>query len=94
MRAFNSVSILNVINIDPEWVTKGYLHHCKKGSWKDESNKEALKCWNIEHLLEAETVGLPVPDELTMDALLSEDQERAGGSRNMACCSRLVGKLI
>jgi hypothetical protein len=75
-------SILNVIYIDPEWVAKEYLHYCKKGSWKDESNKEALECWNLERLIETETFGLPVPDELTMNALLSEDQERAGGSGN------------
>ena len=72
--------ILNVVYINPEWVTKEYLCHCKKRSWKDESNKEALKCQNLEHLSETETFGSPVPDELTMNGLLSEDQERAGGS--------------
>ncbi|KAL7476823.1 hypothetical protein ACHAW6_002656 [Cyclotella cf. meneghiniana] len=76
-------SILNVVYIDPEWVAKEYLRCCKKENWKDESNKEVLKCWNLEHLIEVETFGLPVPDESTIDALLNEDQERAGGSGNL-----------
>ncbi|KAL7480488.1 hypothetical protein ACHAW6_006177, partial [Cyclotella cf. meneghiniana] len=70
-------SILNIVYIEPEWVAKEYLCCSKKGSWKEESNKEALKFWNLEHIIEAETFGLPVPDELTMDALLSDNQERA-----------------
>ena len=58
---------------------------CKKESWKDKSNIEALKCWNLEHLNEAETFGLPLSDELTMDDVLNEDHVRRGergGSEN------------
>ncbi|KAL7483797.1 hypothetical protein ACHAW6_009440 [Cyclotella cf. meneghiniana] len=61
-------SIWNVVDINPDW--------------KDECNKKALECCNLDCLIEIETIGLPVPDELTMDALLGEDQERAGGCGN------------
>ncbi|KAL7502046.1 hypothetical protein ACHAWX_000442 [Stephanocyclus meneghinianus] len=43
-----------------QWVAKDYLPCCKKESWKDESNNEALKFGPLEHLIEAETCGLPV----------------------------------
>ncbi len=60
-------SIIRVVYIDPEWVATEYLHQCKSGDWKKESNDEALKCWNLEQILNAERFGEPKPPQLTMN---------------------------
>ena len=50
-------SFLNVY-IDLELVANEYLQRCKGGSWKKESIEDALKFRNLEHILEAESVGI------------------------------------
>ncbi len=65
-------SIMRVVYIDPEWVATEYLRQCKSGAWKKESNDEALKCWNLEQILDAERFGEPKPPQLTMNDLLSD----------------------
>ncbi len=55
------------------------LRQCKSGAWKKESNDEALKCWNLEQILDAERFGEPKPPQLTMNDLLS-DLEGGKGS--------------
>jgi hypothetical protein len=44
----------------------------KNGEWKEGDDQDALKCWNLERLLEAATFGQPKPTELTMSGLTSE----------------------
>jgi hypothetical protein len=39
---------------------------------KKESNDEALKCWNLEQILNAERFGETKPPQLTMNDLLSD----------------------
>jgi hypothetical protein len=49
------------------------LRRCKAGAWKKENTVEAVTCWNLEHILDAEQHGQPMPEELTMDDLVGED---------------------
>ncbi len=65
-------SILKAVYADPEWVAQEYLRRCKNGAWKEGDDQDALKCWNLEQLLEAATFGQPKPTELTMSELTSE----------------------
>ena len=68
-------SIIQSVYIDPEWVANEYLKRCKAGSWKKENTVEALKCWNLERILEAESFGHAKPNALTMDQLISETED-------------------
>lgn len=65
-------AILPKIYIDRAWVAKEYLKRCKEGAWKKELDEEALKCWNLERIIEAELAGSQPPPAVTMDALLGE----------------------
>ena len=68
-------SILRVVYINPEWVAKEYLCQCESGAWKQASDDESLKCWNLERILEAEQFGEVKKTNLTMDELLGELEE-------------------
>ena len=59
--------ILRNVYIDDEWVAQEYLKRKKSGVWKKENMSDALKCWNLERILEAEMFGCPKPKELTME---------------------------
>ena len=65
-------SILNKVYISKEWVAKEYLRRCRKGAWKKENTEEALKCWNLERILDADLMGEPAPTQLTMNDLLNK----------------------
>ena len=56
-----------------------YLWRCKAGSWKKENTEEALKCWNLERILEAESLGKTPPADLTMDDLVREESDSSKG---------------
>ena len=64
--------MLSPVYVDVDWVSAEYLKRCKNGTWKKESDEEALKCWNLERVIIAELEGKPHPEELTMDDLLNE----------------------
>jgi hypothetical protein len=64
-------SIMQVVYIDPEWVAREYMRRTRAGVWKAADN-EALKCFNLERILDAETQGHLKPPELTMEDLLRE----------------------
>ena len=36
---------------------------------------EALKCWNLERIIEAESFGQSLPEQLTMDDLIGEGND-------------------
>ena len=56
------------IYVDDDWVTREYIRRCEQKEWKAEEDAEALKCWNLERLVEAElTGGNPIGGELTME---------------------------
>ena len=68
-------SILNKVYVDKELVAKEYLKRCKKGAWKKENTVEALKCWNLERIIDAELMGDSHPSEITIKELIQEEGE-------------------
>ncbi len=65
-------SIIQSVYIDNHWVAQQYIERCKKGSWKKEATEEALKCWNLERLIDAEQQGKDAPSELKLEDLLND----------------------
>jgi hypothetical protein len=65
-------SIVQRLYIDPIWVAAEYLRRCKNGSWNKENDVDALKCWNLERILDAELLNEPVPSELTMEDFIAD----------------------
>jgi hypothetical protein len=69
--------IIQSVYVDSNWVVQKYIEQCKKGSWKKENTEEALKCWNLEHIIDAEQQGKDAPSELTLKDILNEEGGRA-----------------
>ncbi len=67
-------SIVHTVYINNAWVAAEYLRRCKAGTWKKENTFVALKCWNLERILDTEQHGQPMLKELTMDDLVNEDK--------------------
>ena len=65
-------SILQNVYIDEEWVAREYPKRCKEGAWKKENTREALKCWNLERVIDAELLGKRIPEPLSLDTFLQE----------------------
>ena len=65
-------SILQNVYIDEEWVAREYLKRCKEGASKKENTREALKCWNLERVIDAELLGKRIPEPLSLDTFLQE----------------------
>ncbi len=59
-------SIIQNVYIGNNWVVQQYIERSKKGRWKKENTKEALKCWNLEHIIDAEQQGKAIPDEFRL----------------------------
>ena len=68
-------SLIQKVYIDEEWVAEEYLSRCKSGIWKESEDEEALKCWNLERIIQAELMGAPEPIDLTMDEFANADTE-------------------
>ena len=68
-------SLLQKVYVDEEWVAQEYLSRCKAGHWKASEDEEALKCWNLERIIEAELIAAPEPIDLTMDEFANADTE-------------------
>ena len=65
--------IIPKMYIDLEWVANEYFSRCKKGLWTKEEGEDAVKCWNLERVINAELLGLRRPNhDLTLDELLKE----------------------
>ena len=77
-------SILPNVYVDMEWVANEYLRRCKCGAWKKENTAEALKCWNLERIIDAEMLGKPPPPELTLEELVQEENSAATSIGNDA----------
>ena len=75
--------IMNKVYIDKDWVAKEYLRRCKAGAWKKDLDDDAVKCWNLERILDAEMVGSPVPAPLTVDDLLGEEDGPGDGEEEV-----------
>lgn len=67
--------ILRNVYIDDKLVAEEYLRRAKSGAWKKGNAEDALKCWNLERVLEAEMYGQPAPAELTMQEFEQEPNE-------------------
>jgi len=67
-------------------VAQQYIEREKRGSWKKESTEEALKCWNLEGIIDAEQQGKDALSELKMDDLLNEEagRDREGDNKKAA----------
>jgi hypothetical protein len=72
------VSIIQSVYIDNHWVAQQYIEQCKKGSWKKENTEEALKCWSLERIIDAEQQEKDAPSELKLEDLLNEEAGREG----------------
>ena len=68
-------SILHTVYVDPKKVVNEYLRRCKKNTWKSASTDDALKCFNLERLIDAETLGQPAPEALTLRDLIDEGKQ-------------------
>jgi hypothetical protein len=77
-------SIIQSVYIDNDWVAQQYNEQCKKRSWKKENTEEALKCWNLERIIDAEQQGKDAPSELKMEDLLNEETGMEGDSEKDA----------
>ena len=77
-------SIIQSVYIDDDWVAQQHIEHCKKRSWKKENTEEALKCWNLERIIDAEQQGKDAPSELKMEDLLNEETGMEGDSEKDA----------
>jgi len=79
-------SIIENVYIDNDWVAQQYIERGKRGSWKKESTEAALKCWNLEHIIDAEQQGKDAPSELNREDLLNEEagRDREGDNKKAA----------
>ena len=68
-------SLIQKVYVDEEWVAQEYLSRCKADRWKASEDEEALKCWNLERIIEAEMMAAPEPIDLTMDEFSNADTE-------------------
>jgi hypothetical protein len=72
VRNYECISLLASIflasvYIDPKVVATEYLARCKRGAWKKENTVESLKCFNLERMIAAEEMGMPVPDDVEIE---------------------------
>ena len=67
-------SIVQNVFIDENWVANEYLERCKKGKWTKMNDDEAVKCWNLERIIDAEEKGVEMPQPLTLNDLLGEEE--------------------
>ena len=82
-------SIIPKMYIDLEWVANEYFIRCKKGLWTKEEDEDAVKCWNLERVINAELLGLRRPNhDLTLDELLKEMEE------DVANIGKEVGEVV
>ncbi len=77
-------SIIQSVYIDNDWVAQQYNERCKKRSWKKENTEEALKCWNLERIIDAGQQGKDAPSELKMEDFLNEETGMEGDSEKDA----------
>jgi hypothetical protein len=67
-------SIVQNVFIDDNWVANEYLERCKKGKWTKKNDDEALKCWNLERIIDAEEKGMEKLQPLIIYDLLGEEE--------------------
>ena len=71
------------VYVDPKKVKNEYLRRCKHGLWKKTNEDEAVRCWNLERLLDAEINQQPTPDELSLEDLIKEAEEKSSNGNEV-----------
>ena len=66
----------------------------KKGAWKKENIEEALKCWNLESIIDADLVGEDKPSQLTMNDLVSTGVEPAAVAARASSTTKQVQEVV
>jgi hypothetical protein len=61
--------------IDDNWVANEYLNRCKKDKWTKQGNDDTLKCWNLEHIINAEEMGVETLVEMALGNLMGGNEE-------------------
>lgn len=84
-------AIVGHVYINEETVAKEYLRRCRTGAWKEKSNEDAVKCWNLERLIDAETHAKTNPVAMTLSDLMSEGQ---GKNKLVTTCSPIDDDVI
>ena len=69
------LSMVQNVYIDKEQVAKEYLRWYKAGIWKKENMEEALKCWNLERILDAELAGKHKTEAQTLEDMVNEEDD-------------------
>ena len=64
--------MIKKVYIDYEWVAGEYLRRTKEKLWDTETTTEALKCFNLERMIDAELLGTAKPKELTLEEIVDE----------------------
>ena len=67
-------NIIHNVYIDPEWVTAEYLRRCKKGAWSKADTDAALKCHNLEQMINAMKFDLETPEEVGMEEFIESNE--------------------
>ncbi len=93
-RVAKLASIIQNVYIANDWVAQHCIERGKRGSWKTENTEEALKCWNIERIIDAEQQGKDAPSELNMEDLLNEETGRDREDENKKAAGGGVHLLI
>ncbi len=79
VRTYERLAMLTSIEqnvfIDDNWVVNEYLNRCEKGKWTKQGNDDALKCWNLERIINAEEMGVETPVEMILGNLMEENEE-------------------
>ena len=65
-------AMIKRVYTDYEWVASEHLRRTKGNLWESETTTEALKCFNLERIIEADLLGMVQPKELTLEDIVGE----------------------
>ena len=68
-------AMIKKVYIDYEWVAQEYMRRSKEKLWDVNITTDALKCFNLERILEAELYGMIMPKEMTLEELCKGERE-------------------
>ena len=71
-------STVQNIYIDDEWMAKEQLHKCKAQAQKKEDTEDAVKCFNLECIIDGKLYGRSEPEKLTSNELVNKDAQLNG----------------
>ena len=75
-------SLMQYMYLDKEWIVP--LMRGKAGAWEKKNAEKALKCWNLERVIEADLFGKSAPKELTSEKFMDDEaQKQSSGSKEV-----------